>query len=66
MNHIKRQCIAGQVKRFVNRFAQGVGSALGKVIPEREMLKWIEEEAGRFRERVYGPVQVLVMFIEQV
>lgn len=66
MNHIKRQCIAGQVKRFVNRFAQGVGSALGKVIPEREMLKWIEEEAGRFRERVYGPVQILVLFIEQV
>lgn len=66
MDHIKRKCVAGQVKRFAARFAQGVGSALSKVIPEREMFKWIEEEAGRFRERVYGPVQVLVMFIEQV
>ena len=66
MDHIKRKYVTGQVKRFVARFAQGVGSALGKIIPEREMLKWIDEEAGNFRERVYGPVQVLVMFIEQV
>ena len=66
MDHIKRQCITGQVKRFVARFAQGVGSALGKVISEREMLKGVEAEAGHFRERVYGPVQVLVLFIEQV
>ena len=66
MDHIKRKCIEGQVKRFVARFAQGVGSALGKIISERDLLRWIDEEAGSFRERLYGPVQVLVMFIEQV
>lgn len=66
MDHIKRKCIEGQVKRFVARFAQGVGSALGRIISERDLLRWIDEEAGSFRERLYGPVQVLVMFIEQV
>ena len=31
MNHIKRCAVAGQVKRFCSRFAQGASSALGKV-----------------------------------
>ena len=66
MNHIKRCAVAGQVKRFCNRFAQGAGSALGQVIPRQDLLRWIEEEAGDYRERIYSPLQTLTLFIEQV
>ena len=66
MNHIKRQAVAGQVKRFCSRFAQGAGSALGQVIPRQDLLRWVEEEAGDYRERIYSPLQTLTLFIEQV
>ncbi len=66
MNRIKRHGIAGQANRFCGRFAQGAGSALGRVIPRHSLLQWIEEEAGDYRERVYGPMQTLMLFIEQV
>jgi hypothetical protein len=65
MNHIKRCAVAGQVKRFCNRFAQGSGSALGQVIPRQDLLRWAEEEAGDYRERIYSPLQTLALFIEQ-
>lgn len=66
MNHIKRQAVAGQVKRFCGRFAQGAGSALGQIIPRQDLLRWVEEEAGDYRERIYSPLQTLTLFIEQV
>ncbi len=55
MDHIKRREVAGQVKRFRARFAQGAGAALGRVIPQQDLVKWVTEEAGDYRERVYGP-----------
>lgn len=66
MDDIKRRRIAGQVKRFCGRFAQGPGAALGQVIPPQSLTQWIKEEAGNRRERVYGPLQTLMLFIEQV
>lgn len=66
MNHIKRCAVAGQVKRFCNRFAQGAGAALGQAIPRQDLQRWVEEEAGDYRERVYSPLQTLSLFIEQV
>ncbi|MDP2252890.1 MAG: IS4 family transposase [Thiobacillus sp.] len=66
MNHIKRCAVTGQVKRFCNRFAQGAGAALGQVIPRQDLLRWVEEEAGDYRERIYSPLQTLSLFIEQV
>ena len=66
MNHIKRQALAGQIKRFCGRFAQGADSALGRAMPRQELLLWVEEEAGDYRERVYSPLQTLTLFIEQV
>ena len=66
MDHIKRREVTGQVKRFCARFAQGAGSALGRVIPQQDMVKWIAEESGDYRERVYGPLKTLMLFIEQV
>lgn len=66
MDDIKRRRLAGQVKRFCGRFAQGPGAALGQVIPQQSLTQWINEEAGKCRERLYGPLQTLVLFIEQV
>lgn len=66
MNHSKRSEQTGQIKRFCARFAQGAGSALGRVIPKKDMSQWIAEEAGNCRERIYGPLQTLMLFIEQV
>lgn len=66
MDDSKRRRIAGQVKRFCGRFAQGPGAALGQVIPQQSLTQWINEEAGKRRERVYGPLQTLILFIEQV
>ena len=66
MDHIKRPGMAGQIKRFCRRFAQGAGDVLGRVIPRPELLRWVEEETGQYRERLYGPLQTLMLFIEQV
>lgn len=66
MNHIKRPGRTGQIKRFCARFAQGAGSALGRVIPQKDLLQWIAEGSGNCRERIYGPLQTLMLFIEQV
>jgi hypothetical protein len=66
MDHIKRRGVAVQVKRFCARFAQDAGAALGRVIPQKDLVKWAEEEAGDYRERVYGPLKTLMLFIEQV
>lgn len=66
MDDIKRRRIAGQVKRFCGRFAQGPGATLGQVIPQQNLTQWINEEAGNHRERIYGPLQTLTLFIEQV
>lgn len=66
MDDIKRRRIAGQVKRFCGRFAQGAHSALERMIPQQSLLQWIEEEAGHHSERVYGPMQTLALFIAQV
>jgi len=66
MNDSKRKHLAGQVRRFRERFAQSTGSVLGQVIPSQELLKWVEEEMEDYRERLYGPLQTLTLFIEQV
>jgi len=66
MNDNKRKLVAGQVRRFCARFAQSAGSVLGQVIPSKELLQWVEEEIEDYRERLYGPLQTLTLFIEQV
>lgn len=66
MNDSKRNHLAGQVRRFCVRFAQSAGSVLGQIIPSQELLQWVEEEMEDYRERRYGPLQTLALFIEQV
>lgn len=66
MDDSKRKHLAGQVRRFCVRFAQSAGSVLGQIIPSQELLQWVEEEMADHRERLYGPLQTLTLFIEQV
>lgn len=36
------------------------------MIPAKVLLQWVSEEAVAFRERIYGPLTTLALFIEQV
>lgn len=54
------------MRRFRARFVQSVEAVLGEVIPAQALMQWVVEEAGRYRERVYGPLVTLTLFIEQV
>jgi hypothetical protein len=63
MHHTKKRRLAAQVRRFRARFAQSVGPSLGDVIPRPLLMQWLSEEAGRWRERLYGPLQTLSLLI---
>jgi hypothetical protein len=43
MDHSKRPVMAGQIKQFCHRFAQGAGHALGRVIPWQTLMRCVEE-----------------------
>ena len=62
---IEKNCLSEQVKRFRARFAQSVEGRLGEVISARGLERLVGEQAGEFRERLYGPVRTLELFIEQ-
>jgi hypothetical protein len=60
------KAIANQVKRFRARFIQCGGTALGAVVTEEVLASAVVEENVRWRERRYGPLRTLELFIEQV
>ncbi len=66
MHRNKKRCLAEQVRRFRARFVQSVEAVLDDVIPAALLSRWITEEIGAYRERIYGPFATLVLFIEQV
>ena len=66
MNNSKKGHLAEQVRRLRARFVQSVGSALGDVLPAKSLERWIREECGNYRQRIYGPLRTLTLFIEQV
>lgn len=67
MNDSKKRHLAEQqVRRFRARFVQTVGAVLGDVLPKRSLMKWIAEECGHYRQRIYDPLRTLTLFIEQV
>jgi hypothetical protein len=43
-----------------------VDTLLGEVIPAELLKQWVLEEVVQWRERLYGPLTTLVLFIEQV
>ena len=54
------------MRRFRARFVDSVGGTLGEVIAAKRLLQWVSEEAVGYRERIYGPLRTLTLFIEQV
>jgi hypothetical protein len=66
MDGTKRGRFAEQVRRFRARFVQSAGSSLGKVIGGQMLKATVGEESGNWRERLYGPLATVVLFIEQV
>ncbi len=66
MDGSKKAAVAEQVRRFRARFVQSAGAALSKVITAEVLKSAVLEETGSWRERLYGPLTTLVLFIEQV
>ncbi len=66
MNGSNKRHLCEQVRRFRARFAQGVGATLGEVVPAGLLRQWVVEEVGRWRDRTYGPLVTLRLFLEQV
>jgi hypothetical protein len=66
MNTSKKRVLTEQVRRLRGRFAQSVDTLLGEVIPAELLKQWVLEEVIQWRERLYGPLRTLVLFIEQV
>lgn len=66
MDVSKKARLTGQVRRFRARFAQHVQGTLGELIPRQWLIERIAQEFGRWRERLYGPLTTLALFIEQV
>jgi hypothetical protein len=66
MHGNKKKQLLAQVGRFRARFAQSLPSALGQVRSKERLMRWIVEETGTYRERLYGPLSTLILFIEQV
>jgi len=66
MNNSKKGHFAEQIRLLRARFVQSVGSVLGDVLPAKSLERWIREECGNYRERIYSPLRTLTLFIEQV
>ena len=63
-NNRKNQLLI-QVRQFRARFAQSLPQALGQVLSKERLLRWIREETLTYRERLYGPISTLMLFLEQ-
>lgn len=66
MNSSKVKQFNRQVKQFAAQFVQSGQALLGEIIPLAELEGWVREEVGTYRERVYGPLRTVMLFIEQV
>ncbi len=66
MNDSKKRHLAGQIRQFRARFVQKAGAVVGNVLPAQSLARWVAEEAGSYRQRIYDPLQTLMLFIGQV
>ncbi|MEX2468713.1 MAG: IS4 family transposase [Pseudohongiellaceae bacterium] len=66
MDNSKKRHIAEQIRRLRARFVQTMDSVLGDVLPTPLLMQWVVEEVGSYRQRIYDPLQTLMLFIEQV
>jgi len=63
---IEKKRLARQIGCFRARFAQSVGEGLKRVLSAAVIGRAIDEHAGPWRERIYGPLVTLQLFMEQV
>lgn len=66
MNGSKKREVCAQLRRFRQRFVQSPGSVLAQLFTARCLGQWVLEACGPWRERVYGPLGTLMLFVEQV
>jgi hypothetical protein len=66
MKSSKLKRFGQQVKQFAAQFVPSRQALLGQIIPLAELEQWVREEAGDYRERKFGPLRTLMLFIEQV
>ena len=66
MKSSKLTRLGQQVKQFAAQFLQSGTELLGAIVPLAELEQWVREEAGQYRERNYGPLRTLMLFLEQV
>ena len=55
-----------QVKRFRARFLQGCVGALGNLLGQAELERWVERHSEGRRNRIYPPLVTLGLFVDQV
>jgi hypothetical protein len=58
--------IQESIRRFRSGFLQAGRERLFNALPRQELERAVQEEVGSWRERVYGPVVALRLFVEQV
>jgi hypothetical protein len=63
---IGKKRLSEQVKRLRARFAQSVGEGLNSVMSAQSLQRAVEQHAGRWRDRLYGPLTTLELFTEQI
>jgi hypothetical protein len=67
MNHaIRNVRMQESIRRFRSGFLQEGREELFNALPKQELERAVQEEVGVWRERVYGPVVALRLFVEQV
>jgi hypothetical protein len=66
MKSPKLERLRQQIKQLGAQFLQSGRSLLSQIIPLAELEQLVREEAGKYRERKYGPLRTLLLFIEQV
>ena len=66
MDNSKKRHLTEQVRRLRARLVQTANTVLGDVLPAPLLMQWVAEEVGHYRQRLYDPLQTLMLFIEQV
>ena len=66
MDTTKVRRFGEQVKRFRARFVQGCGGALGNLLGQAELERWVERHSDGCRNRIYPPLIALGLFVDQV
>ena len=65
-NAIRNRRLQESIRRFRCSFLQSGREKLFNVLPAQELMRVVQEEAGVWRDRLYAPLVVLRLFVEQV